>query len=266
MKNYSRLSDENQVKNTWLHITFEDDVTDSFGSIIPYPHHHYLKNNKLVYCWLIVGFFSTQKNISFLNDIIARFKITFINSKYLKHSKDFQSTITPIELKQFQGLKSKAKAIVKEKYQRADTRDDYVFWCIKLYCEDLIRQDGMIIYSTLEDWAFDSFVDCTKDNSTLRAKCRSTYNWYFDRNWEIGRIKKNKTKEQIMASRIEHIKAVNEKRKTDAKDKIENAITGTLNENFKKKNGTWNAVLIADYLKMQPKTVRKYLKELEGKV
>lgn len=270
MQNYSEYRDKNQVKNTWLHISFQDDVTDSFGSIIPYPHHHYIKNHKLVYCWLIDGFFSTKKNVEFLNDIIARFKITFVDSKYLKHSKDSQSTITPLKLKQFQGLKSKAKAIVKEKYQRADTRDDYVFWCIKLYCEDLIRQDGMIIYSTLEDWAFNSFVDCTKDNSTLRAKCRSTYNWYFDRDWKIGRDSKKYESldeywEKSMATRKDHMKAVNEKRKADTKAKIENAITGVFNENFKKQNGTWNAVLIADYLKMQPKTVRKYLKEIDKK-
>lgn len=267
MNNYSRLSGKNQEKNTWLHISFEDDVTDSFGNIIPYPHHHYIKNHRLVYCWLIDGFFNTKKNIEFLNDIIARFKITFVDSKYLKHSKDFQNTITPLKLKQFQGLKSKAKAIVKEKYQRANTRNDYVFWCIKLYCEDLIRQNGMIIYSTLEDWAFDNFIDYTKDNSTLRAKCRSTYNWYFDRNWKIGRANKKYTDikeylEDSMASRKEHIIKVNKEKAKQTKRKIMNCITGLFADDFKKKNGSWNAIKIAEGTNLSEKTVRKYLKEL----
>lgn len=268
MQNYSGYRDKNQVKNTWLHISFQDDVTDSFGSIIPYPHHHYIKNHKLVYCWLIDGFFSTKKNVEFLNDIIARFKISFVDSKYLKHSKDSQSTITPLKLKQFQGLKSKAKAIVKEKYQRADTRDDYVFWCIKLHCEDLIRQNGLIVYSTLEDWAFDNFVDCTKDNSTLRAKCRSTYNWYFDRDWKIGRANKKYSnmreyQELNMATRQEQAKIMHTKLAEETKRKVLNVVTGMFSEDYKKKNGDWNVSKIAKDSKTSRNTVMKYLKEIE---
>ena len=114
--------------------------------------------------------------------------------------------INPINLKAFKGLKSLARDKLKEKYQRVETRaDDYVFWCLKLYAEDLIRQDGLIIWNTFETWAFENFIDLAKDKSTLKAKCRNVFNWYFERDWQIGRVNKsNKTKEQIMATRQEH--------------------------------------------------------------
>lgn len=224
MQNYSENKTLCQLKNTWLHISFEDDISSELGNVIPYPHHHYMRNNKLVYCWLIDGFFDTLKGVQYLNDIIARFKITFESSQYLKHSTDNESTICPLKLKAFQGLKSKAKSILKDKYSRVETKaDDYVFWCIKLYCEDLIRQDGLIIYSSLESWAFDNFIVHCKDKSTLRAKCRRTYNWYYERNWEIGRVKKNKTNEEIMATRVQHANKLSMKNEEIAKQKIYNS-------------------------------------------
>lgn len=43
-------------------------------------------------------------------------------------------------------------------------------------------------------------------------------------------------------------------------------ISNTLNLNnpkFKKKNGTWNAKKIGEYLNMDPRTIRKYIKLIE---
>lgn len=266
MQNNTQIDRRCQLTNTWLQIQFQDDITADLGNIIPYPHHHYFKDNKPVYCWLMSGWFSEPKAVAYLNDIIARFKITYIDRcRYLKHTKDTQSSIKPYVLKEFQGLKSKANAILKDKYSRVETRaDDYVWWCIKLYSEDLIRQDGLIIYQSLENWAFENFIDKTKDKSTLRAKCRSTYNWYFDRDWKIGRVSKTtKTKGEIMATRQEQGRYMAELKANECKEKIQNAITGLLADSmFKKKNGTWNAVAIADYLKLDARTVRKHLKEI----
>lgn len=224
MQNNTQIDHRCQLTNTWLHIQFDADISAELGNTIPYPNHHYIRNNKLVYCWLISGWFDTANAVTFLNDIIARFKITYIDCKYLKHSKDTQSSIKPYILKEFQGLKSKAKSILKDKYSRVETKsDDYVFWCIKLYCEDLIRQNGLIIYSSLESWAFDNFIDHCKDKSTLRAKCRGTYNWYFERDWKIGRVKVNKTSEEIMATRVEHANKLSLRNEEIAKQKIYNA-------------------------------------------
>jgi Mn-dependent DtxR family transcriptional regulator len=46
-------------------------------------------------------------------------------------------------------------------------------------------------------------------------------------------------------------------------NKIKNAITGLMADSmFKKKNGKWNSIKIAEYLKIDSRTVRKYLAEL----
>ena len=265
MQNNTKIDRRCQLTNTWLHIAFSEDISHELGSSIPYPNHHYLLNNRLVYCWLISGWFDTVKSVIFLNDIIARFKITFIDCKYLKHSKDLRSSIKPYILKEFQGLKSKANAILRDKYSRVETRaDDYVFWCIKLYCEDLIRQDGLIIYQLLENWAFDNFIDKSKDKSTLRAKCRSTYNWYFDRDWKIGRANKStKTKEEIMATRQEQAIKMHTKLAEDTRKKVLTCVTGMFLNDYKKSNGSWNISKIAKDTGTSRPTVMKYLKELK---
>lgn len=253
--------------NTWLHIQFDEDISEELGNSLPYPHQHYLRNNKLVYCWLIDGYFDTIDGYNYLNDIIARFKISFVDCKYLQHTKDGESKLKPLKLKQFQGLKSRANQIIKEKYQRAETHQDYVWWCIKLYCEDLIKKEGLIIYDSLERWAFENFVDKCKDNSTLRAKCRSTYNWYFDRNWKVGRANKKYDSlkdywEETMASRKEHMIQVNKNKAEEAKRKIINCMTGIFNTDYKKKNGKWNAIKLAEATGLSDKTVRKHLKDI----
>lgn len=268
MQNNTKIDRRCQLTNTWLHIAFSEDISDELGNSIPYPNHHYLINNRLVYCWLISGWFDTAKSVIFLNDIIARFKITFIDCKYLKHSKDIQSSIKPYILKEFRGLKSKANAILKDRYSRVETRvDDYVFWCIKLYAEDLIKQDGLIIYHSLERWAFDNFIDKSKDKSTLRAKCRSTYNWYFDRDWKIGRaskIYKNMAEyqEKNMATRQEQAIKMHTKLAEDTRKKVLTCATGMFFNDYKKPNGSWNVSKIAKDTGTSRNSVMKYLKEL----
>ena len=148
MQNYNKITPKKQEKNTLLQI--RGDISHLFGNEVPYPQAHYYSNdyNCMVYCWYIDGFFGTKNNIKFLNDIIARFKITAECQLHSFRSVPMEN-INPINLKAFKGLKSLANDKLKEKYQRVETRaDDYVFWCLKLYAEDLIRQDGLIIWNT----------------------------------------------------------------------------------------------------------------------
>jgi hypothetical protein len=225
MDNYSTTSTKKQEStNTFLKIM--GDISHLFGNEVPYPQSHYYSNeySRMVYCWYIDGFFGTQKGVSYINDIIARFKLT-VDCQLHSFKSSTIENINPIKLKAFQGLKSLARDKLKEKYQRVETRaDDYVFWCLKLYAEDLIRRDGLIIWNTFEKWAFDNFIDLAKDKSTLRGKCRNIYNWYFDNNWKIGRVRKsNKKKEEIMASRVEHAVKLSAKNEEIAKQKVYNA-------------------------------------------
>ena len=54
-------------------------------------------------------------------------------------------------------------------------------------------------------------------------------------------------------------------REKEAREKVKNAITGLMADSmFKKKNGSWNGNAIAEYLKMDSRTVRKHLKDLEN--
>ena len=162
MQNYSENKTLCQLKNTWLHISFEDDISAELGNVIPYPHHHYMRNNKLVYCWLIDGFFDTFKGVQYLNDIIARFKITFETSQYLKHTVDTESTLCPLKLRQFQGLKSRAIQKIRQ-VTRFDSSKDFIFYTIKFYAEDLIKEKTIFTQNELEDFAIINFIDKAKD-------------------------------------------------------------------------------------------------------
>ena len=106
--------------------------------------------------------FDTLKGVQYLNDIIARFKITFETSQYLKHSIDNESFINPLKLKQFQGLKSRAvqKIIQNSRY---DGTRDFIFYCLKLHAEMIIKEKGIFSYDELLEFALINFIDKAKD-------------------------------------------------------------------------------------------------------
>lgn len=268
MHNYSLKPSDNQVeKHTILKIVAGNEITELFGNAIPYPSYHYidkLYSNRLVYCWVIDGFFDTEKGYKYLNDIIARFKLS-CNSADLYGLKMLDDENQhSYKLKSFQGLKSLAKDRLKDLKVNSYINSDYVYTCIVLQAEKYIKANGLIVYSTLEDWAVSNFLDKCKDKSTLRAKCRNCWNWYYDRNWALFhtvRVKKNV--EEVMATRVQHAKNMAQKKVDENISKIKNAITGLMADSmFKKKNGSWNGKAIADYLGIDPRTVNKYLKEI----
>lgn len=265
MQNYSEINTVCQT-NTLLKIASNSDISDIFGDLVPYPHSHYFDHsiNRMVYAWYIDGFFDTSKNVRYLNDIIARFKIS-CDCKLHSFKKSNNENIKPCKLKEFQGLKSLAKEQLKHTLQvNSLIRGDYVYTCIVLQAEKYIKTNGLIDYSVLESWAFENFIDIAKDKSTLKAKCRNCWNWYLDRNWELYHTKRiKKDKGEVMATRQEQGRYMADLKSKEAKEKIVNAVTGLLAESmFKKKNGSWNAVAIAEYLSIDPRTVRKHLKDL----
>ena len=263
MDNYNKIIINKQEKNTntILKIVAGLEIIELFGNAVPYPNYHYYDNtyeNRLVYCWVIDGFFGTKKGYEFLNDIIARFKLS-CDSSFLHSIKTSKENVNCYKLKDFQGLKSIASDRVKKKFKKYSTMQDYVFWCLKITAEDMIKQDGLIIWSNFENFAFENFIDKAKDKSTLRAKCRNIFNWYFNRDFKIGRaISKNK--EKVLDYRREFARNLAAKKEEENYNKVTNAISGLLADSmFRKKNGKWNAVAIAEYLNLDPRTVRKYL-------
>ena len=66
-------------------------------------------------------------------------------------------------------------------------------------------------------------------------------------------------------TRSERAKANAVKREKEARKKVQHTITGLMADSmFRKKNGKWNAVAIAEYLNLDSRTVRKHLKDLEN--
>jgi len=209
-------------KNTKLSITIQGDGQEIFDCSLPHPL-KYIRNGdiyKLEYA--LKGFFSTKSSYEYLNDIIARFTLSMkVISTNISSTED-----KGIEISCFQGLKSIQRA---KNYESVDIGQDNVFWSIKLYTEDLIRQSGegnIIAYSLLESFAFSKFVDRTRDKSTLKAKCRSIWNWYNERDWTISKRKRKLTDEELSMSRAEGAKRAHIKLAADTKAKIQKAIAG----------------------------------------
>ena len=88
----------------------------------------------------------------------------------------------------------------------------------------IIKEKGIFSYDELEYFAISNFIEKAKDRSTLKAKCRNIFNWYFEREWKIGRVNKStKTGEEIMASRVEHAIKLSARNEEMAKQKVYNA-------------------------------------------
>ena len=201
-------------KNTKLSITVQGDGKEIFDYSLPHPINYKRNGNTYTIEYALKGYFSTKSSYEYLNDIIARFTLSM---KVL--STDVTSTEDAgIELSYFKGLKSIQRA---KNYESVDIGQDNIFWSIKLYTEDLIKQSGegnLIAYSLLESFAFSRFIDRSKDKSTLKAKCRSIWNWYDAREWTIP------TRQGKGMSRADGARIAHQKKAADTKAKVIGAI------------------------------------------
>ena len=249
-------------KNTKLSMTVQGDGEELFEYNLPFPA-TYERQNDNVYriSYIINGTFHTQRNIHYFNDILARFAMSMkVVAMYINYSDD-----AGIELSNFRGLKSRARTF---KYkENVDVNKDNVFWAIKLFTEDCIKEgNGFVAYGLLESYAFTHFVDRAKDKSTLRAKCRSIWEWYDERDWTIPK-RYDRTLEQYLEetkmTRTENMHKINADKVDKNYKKVVNLLTGLFNEPYKKKNGAWHILKIAEELSMSRNTVSKYIKEFE---
>jgi len=68
----------------------------------------------------------------------------------------------------------------------------------------IIKEMGFVPYQLLEEFAYKNFYEHEK--STLRAKCRSIWDWYNSRDWTIPvnkRERKTKNDEELLMTRRE---------------------------------------------------------------
>jgi len=234
-------------KNTKISITIRGDGSEIFDYSLPLPHHYTRNGDTYTIEYTINGFFHTKRGLAYLNDILARFTL----SMQVLKTEVMSSEDDGIELSYFQGLKS----VVRHKnYESVDVGQDNIFWAIKLYTEDLIKESGegnLIAYSLIESFAFARFIDRAKDKSTLKAKCRSIWEWYDKRDWTIP------SRKGLGMSRQEAGINAAKKNAEKTKAKIQKAIAGL--EFMQEKINIANVARDAG---VSRNTAKKYLIEL----
>lgn len=243
--------------NTKLSLTIQGDGSEIFDYSLPTPDKYYRTGNRYTLEYIINGFFHTSKGISNLNDVLARFTLSMeVKNIHTTKIKD-KSFYGGYRLEYFKGLKSIVRA---KNYEKMDNGQDNLFWSIKLYTEALIKEYGegeLIPYSLIESFAFERFIDRAKDRSTLKAKCRSIWNWYDERNWTISTRKRKMTDKELNVSRAEGAKKSAIKNADATKAKVQKAIIGLefMQEKINIANVSRDAGVSRD-------TAKKYLKEL----
>lgn len=268
--------DNYNIKNkaTILNIKSFEDLSPNFGNELPYPQKHFISQltslrgfiNVFQYSYIIDGYFNTKKNILFLNDIIARMMITFPSANIEKVSTiEIKKESNSLKLKDFQNLKSIQSRILNyEKIQKIEC-EDQVFWALKLYFEQMIKNDNLS-YQHFEDFALNNFIDKAKDRSTLKAKCRNIYNYYSEKDFKLFcEYKRKLSDEGLKMTRSNNMKKVNELQVRNNRTLVINAITGLYQNEYKSKSGEWNISKLSKNLNLSRNTIYKYLEEFKQK-
>lgn len=270
MTNYIRKTNKNQLllqlKPTfWLHFYCKGAGVEWYDEGLPIPNYLEYANKGYFVAWQVDGYFATQRAIDYLNDTIARVIVTLKEAQpqRLPWKPDTKTAdhYYP-KIYKLQQISSRAQSISTKRHapRRADSFSDYVFWAIKLWTEDTIREQGEglpVVYEALENWALSQFID--KERSTIRAKCRSVWNWYEKRNWTLVDERK------FEMTRKERARSNAQAKAEKARKAVLNAVTGMFAEELKKKSGAWHIGKISEASGVSRNIVAKYIKELEQK-
>jgi len=244
-------------QNTWLYFFLYGAKGYEFMDYNLPPPNYLLHAQRGVFIgWLINGYPGTKQSREYFNDIIARYIIAYKEYKperlpyrpelAREAIKDLNNTH---ELKEFQNLPSLYWANKKKIWTHESVGTiDQVFWAIKLYTEELIKEFGEgtpVPYELIQDYAFRNFFD-RKDKSTLRAKCRNIWNWYgkmtrSERARENAKLKKQRARAILLGF-------------------IQNNL---LADEYKKADGTWNVTKLSKATKLSRPTIINHLKELK---
>ena len=261
---YENQEPETESPKFWLQFHLQGNGTEWIDEGLPTPTYHELINKGYIIAYALSGFFGTSTGTDYLNDIIARFLLTFRDYKPTRiKSKphiDARGHYFPriYKLKELNALKSLSNKSLAT--TRADKFEDFTFWAIKFYCEDLIKSQGIPTAEQLIEFALSNFEN--KEHSTLKAKCRSVWNYYEKRNWKLPKTYQKKSKEIVMATRQENIKKVHENTAIKNRNKIKAILDDIfLQDDIKFKNGKYRIGKIANLTELTEKTVSKYLKE-----
>jgi AraC-like DNA-binding protein len=265
----------------WVHFKCFGDGTEWIDANLPQPNYFYRYTNANgwamdSYCigYYFEGMFNTRKATDYLNDIIRRFIITLPVKERLMYrpSEDTRQHTRIYHLKDFQNLSSIPRfgsSLPNISYLSA-RHNSGRFWETKLWIEQEIKRNGgegnIVSYDSL--FAVVSEFYEWKDRATCKAFCSNLWNWYDKRDWEYHIMtfrRSNKTKEEILMTRVERAKSNARANEERAYKKVINLITGLYADEYKKKNGAWHIGKISEELNMSRNTVSKHIKAFEQK-
>ena len=246
---------------TLLQIKGKGDLYELFEHSLPFPHEYKRYGDSYEIAYYLDGVFFTKKGTDYINDILARFLLTFDN---ITHStahpinKGDKHTLKLQLFKQLNSIKKNGFTADSNKYE------DNVFWSLKLYVEHYIKESGFCSYSSLEGYALNHFIDHVKDKSTLKAKCRNIWNWYDAREWQTAlQYEKKFTAEEYLMTRQENMQKQREARAKATERKVIQTITGMFKDDYIKKSGKWNISKIAKEIGVARNSIYKYIAKYE---
>jgi hypothetical protein len=273
--NYNTNSAKVQENSSYTWIFFK--IYGGFGIEwldigLPYPNYLLHQRDGYTVGWSVAGGESR-----YLSEIRERFIVSIdldvtIPTRKPQITKNTHTSDNLYRLADFKALKSIKTRVqnitnVTDNLFCKDT--DNAFLQIKFYCEYLIKKDGVPSYQDLELYALSTFPNHKKGTSTLKAKCRSVFNWYADRDFKCGRAnskyKNMKEYQELnMATRVEQAKKMHKKLADETKRKVYNCISGMFAHEYKKPSGKWNVSKIAKDSGTSRNTVYKYVNEFEA--
>lgn len=224
-----------------------------------------------VYKLVIDGFGGSKQSSKFLTDTILRFEL-LNNGIFDSIETKFTSEPSSYNLKQLSkllpSLPSYNKNFIARVLDNPQKYEDLYFWAMKWQMELLIRQGYTQSYNTLLEWALEQYPQ--KEYSTLKAKAKSIFNWYWARGFKtFGAYERKYTNEELKMTRSENMARINKL----VKEKHQKTMKALLEQNemlfeseFIHKDGRFkgfvNIQKLAKYMGVSEMTIRRNLKDM----
>ena len=279
----------------WLYIELHGNGTEWLEIGLPIPS-LYVKTRFGAYVgWMIEGFFATERNLAFLRDVFERIRRTFAlhgaqvrilpykpnivhltNATLTDNVYNLRDDIAP-RLVSISDAEKKSEQVLATFSAFGESTEDALFDAIRFATYDFVRANGKgaLTPEYVEEIARIKYevIGSSKGWSTAKAKARNIYKWVKENfkekagvnHWNYTpKFKGNPEKEEeLLMTRRERALENAKKIKEEKRRIILSIVKGMFAEDYRKKDGTWNISKLARELKMDPKTVRKHLRELK---
>ncbi len=279
----------------WLYLELHGNGTEWLEIGLPIPS-LYVKTRFGAYIgWMIEGFFATENNLRFLRDVFERIRRTFAlhgaqvrilpykpniphltNAALTDNVYNLREDIAPC-LESIPEKEKKEELALSTLTAFGQNSEDALFDSIRFAVYDFVRANSKsaLTYEYVEEIARIKYevIGSSKGWSTAKAKARNIYRWVVENfkenagvnNWNYTpKYKGNPEKEkELLMTRRERALTNAQKIKEEKRKIILSIVKGMFAEDYKKKDGTWNISKLARDLKMDPKTIRKHIRELQ---